>query len=399
MKVLLIDVNCKRSSTGKIVYDLYQELNKNNIEASIAYGRGPKINEKNIYKFGLDLETILHMIMTRITGLTGIYSVISTMRLIRYIKKFKPDVVHIHELHAYFVNLKPLINHLKKNNIKVIHTFHCEFMYTGKCGYAYDCEKFKTQCFKCPRLKEYPKSLFLDFTKHMYKQKKKLYIGFDNLTIVTPSKWLLDRVKSSFLKDKKMLVINNGIDVNVFKPYETKDLRNKHNLKDEFIVLAVAPNLMSNIKGGFEVLKLADNLKEENIKIMMIGVEEPENINLPNVIALARTNDQVELAMYYSLADVYVILSERENFPTTCIEALASGTPVIGYDTGGTKETVPMGYGEFVPYKDISKVKELIIKHKNEKIFKEKTECAKMGKLLYSKENMFKGYFKLYENN
>ncbi|MDD3382528.1 MAG: glycosyltransferase, partial [Bacilli bacterium] len=224
MKVLLIDVNCKRSSTGKIVYDLYQELNKNNIEASIAYGRGPKIKEKNIYKFGLDLETILHMIMTRITGLTGIYSVISTMRLIRYIKKFKPDVVHIHELHAYFVNLKPLINHLKKNNIKVIHTFHCEFMYTGKCGHAYECEKFKTLCFKCPRLKEYPKSFFLDFTKYMYKQKKKLYKDFDNLTIVTPSKWLLDRVKSSFLKDKKMLVINNGIDVNVFKPYETKDL-------------------------------------------------------------------------------------------------------------------------------------------------------------------------------
>ena len=219
-------------------------------------------------------------------------------------------------------------------------------MYTGKCGHAYECEKFKTLCFKCPRLKEYPKSLFFDFTKLMHKQKIKMYQGFDNLTIVTPSKWLLERVKTSFLKDKKMLVINNGIDVNIFKEYDTKEVKEKHNLKDEFIVLAVAPNLMSKEKGGMEVLKLAESLKGENIKIIMIGVEDPKKINLTNVIALPRTVNQIELAMYYSLADVYVILSKRENFPTTCIEALACGTPVVGYDTGGVKETVPFEYGE-----------------------------------------------------
>ncbi|MGI6710762.1 MAG: glycosyltransferase [Bacilli bacterium] len=398
MKVLLIDVNCKRSSTGKIVYDLYQELNKNNIEAHIAYGRGPKIKEKNIYKFGLDLETIFHMIMTRLTGLTGIYSPFSTFRLIRYIKRIKPDVVHIHELHAYFVNLKPLIKYLKKKNIKVIHTFHCEFMYTGKCGHAYECEKFKALCFKCPRLKEYPKSLFFDFTKRMYKQKIKMYEGFDNLTIVTPSKWLLERVKTSFLKDKKMLVINNGIDVNIFKEYDTKEIKEKHNLKDEFIVLAVAPNLMSKEKGGPEVLKLAESLKEKDIKFIMIGLDEPEKVNLDNVIALPRTANQIELAKYYSLANVFVMLSEKENFPTTCIESIACGTPVIGYDVGGAKETAPKGCGEFVPYGDIKKIKELILKEKQEKIFKEKDECVLLGKTLYSKEKMFKEYFKLYKN-
>ena len=239
MKVLLIDVNCKHSSTGKIVYDLYAALNRQGHTAAVCYGRGPLVKEPDIFKFGLDAETWLHALLTRITGLTGYFSPISTMRLLRFIKRFQPDVVHIHELHAYFVNIGPVMRYLKAHNIKTVWTFHCEFMYTGKCGHANDCEKWKTQCGPCPQLHEYPKSLFFDFTKKMFEDKKKWFTGFDNLTIVTPSQWLANRVKQSFLKVKNIQVIRNGVDTaNIFYPRDYASIKVKHNLTDEKIVLA-----------------------------------------------------------------------------------------------------------------------------------------------------------------
>jgi glycosyltransferase involved in cell wall biosynthesis len=175
-KILLIDVNCKNSSTGKIVYDLFQYLNAKGRNAEVCYGRGPSIKEKGIYKFGLDFETFFHAAFARITGYNGYFSPLSTIRLIKYIKKFKPDIIHIHELHAYFINIKQLFNFIKKNHIKVITTLHCEYMYTGKCGHAYDCIKYRSCCGKCPALHEYPKSLFFDKTKQMFLMKKNLYM-------------------------------------------------------------------------------------------------------------------------------------------------------------------------------------------------------------------------------
>lgn len=347
MKVLLIDVNCKHSSTGKIVYDLYTELNNSGNEAAICYGRGPLIKEKNIFKFGIDLETLFHAGMSRVTGLMGFFSIFSTIRLINFINKFNPDVVHIHELHAYFVNYGPVIKYLKKKNIRTIWTFHCEFMYTGKCGYAYQCEKWKTECHNCPQVKEYPKSLYFDFSRMMFNYKKKLLSNFDNLTIVTPSDWLANRVKSSFLTNKKTIVINNGIDTTVFSPKNVSSLRSKLNLKDEKIVLSVAPDLLSERKGGKLVLKLASELKNENIKFIMIGVEKPDEINEKNVIVIGRTSNQTELAEYYSLADLFFLSSKIENYPTTCLESISCGTPVLAFDVGGTREIVEK-YGKCI---------------------------------------------------
>ncbi len=199
MKVLLIDVNCKKSSTGKIVYDLYQRLKDNGHEVAICYGRGDIVEGDNIFKFGIDLETNIHAGLARLIGLNGYFSPISTNRLIGFIDEFNPDVVHIHELHAYFVNFKPLLSYLERKKVKVIWTFHCEYMYTGKCGHAYECEHWKSECGQCPAIKEYPKSLFFDFTKKMFQDKKSSLLNMD-FTIVTPSNWLAERVKMSFLK-------------------------------------------------------------------------------------------------------------------------------------------------------------------------------------------------------
>lgn len=270
-RVLLLDVNCKGSSTGKIVYDLYTNLRADGRAAAICYGRGENIEEENIYKFGLDWETNIHAGLSRITGYNGYFSYFSTRRLINYIEQFKPDLIHIHELHAYFVNIKLLIEYIKSKNIPVVWTFHCEYMYTGKCGHAYECKNYQNECGNCPAVKDYPKSLWLDKTRQMLEMKKKL-LGDWNFTIVTPSQWLADRVKTSFLKDKEIKVIHNGIDTNVFHLVDANDLKKELNIPENSkVVVAVAPNIMSESKGGKWVLKLAEKMKNENVFFVLVG--------------------------------------------------------------------------------------------------------------------------------
>lgn len=353
MKVLLIDVNCKNSSTGNIVYNLYSYLNSTGNDAAICYGRGPRIKEKNIFKFGLDIETYLHAFLTRITGFTGCFSFFSTKRLIMYIRKYKPDVVHIHELHAYFVNIKPLISYLKKNRIKTIMTLHCEFIYTGKCGHSIECEQWKTECKNCPHLHEYVSTIWFDHTNYMFKQKKKLLENFDGLSIITPSEWLGKRVNESFLKNKPLKIIHNGIDTSVFFPRKREHLRSKLGIgKAEKVVLSVAPHLMTKEKGGLIVREIAARFKNKNVRFIMVGVDGVRCEYESNLIISGPIYDKNLLAEYYSLADVFLICSERENFPTTCIEAQCCGTPIYGFDTGGTRETCISEYN-LVGYDDI----------------------------------------------
>ena len=288
MRILFIDVNCKYSSTGKIVYDLYRNLRKAGHKAAICYGRGELVKEPGIYKFGLDWETCLHAALSRITGYNGCFSYFSTRRLLRYIDYFKPDIIHIHELHAYFVNLAPLINYIKRRKIKVVWTFHCEYMYTGKCGHAYECEKWKTECGGCPYLRDYPKALFLDKTKQMFRRKKELMRDLD-VTVVTPSKWLAGRVKQSFLKDKEVRVVHNGIDTSVFKPVDASRLKRELGIPDKNkVVLSVAPDIMSKRKGGKWILALARKMETQKVKDVTFvlvggGIRENKNGCLPKV--------------------------------------------------------------------------------------------------------------------
>lgn len=272
-RILLIDVNCQNSSTGKIVYDLYQSLRADGRQVAVCYGRGSRIEGENICKFGLDFETKIHAGLSRMTGYNGYFSPLSTKRLIDYIDKYKPDIIHMHELHAYFVNVKPLITHIKKKGIPVVWTFHCEYMYTGKCGHAYECQNFQHRCGNCPAVRDYPKSLYFDKTEQMLMMKKELLAEWD-FTIVTPSQWLADRVGFSFLKEKRIKVIHNGIDTDVFKPVDTAALRKELGIaKENKVVLAVAPDIMSERKGGKWVMQLAQKMKNEKVVFVLIGKE------------------------------------------------------------------------------------------------------------------------------
>lgn len=387
MKILFINSVYKTGSTGKIVYDLKRELEKNGHETYVCYGRGQDFKEKGVVRFSYNLETLFHAFLSRIIGLMGYFSYFSTRRLINRIKKFKPDVVHIHETHSYFVNYLSLMEYLKKENIKTIWTFHCEYMYTGNCGYAYECEKWRNICENCPDIKRYPKSLFFDFTHKMFLDKKRAFQNFNNLIIATPSQWLKDRVKNSFLKDKRVEVVYNGVNTEIFKPRDFSHLKKKHNLENKKIILSVAPNIMSDRKGGKWVVKLAEKCLDLNYIFILIGVKDLNQKFPDNVIALGRTENQIELAEYYSLADVFLICSQKETFSMTCAEAISCGTQVIGFKSGAP-ETVFLD-SIFVDYGDLSTLKKEVENYlKNDLII--------IKKDIYSIKKMYQEYLKLY---
>lgn len=358
VKVLLIDVNYGESSTGKIVQDLHEALLAHGDEPAVCYGRGEDRSDpsRKILKFGLDWETRLHAGLTRLTGYTGRFSPRSTRRLVRYIDEFNPDIIHIHELHAYFVDIVYLLEHIASKGIPVVWTFHCEFMYTGKCGHAYECEGWLRGCGSCPHLSDYVATLWFDHTHEMLKEKQRVLEKL-NLSIVCPSEWLATRVRQSFLGDRDIQVVHNGIDARIFYPRDADDLRSELGIKaGERIALAVAPNLMDIRKGGQWFLQLAKKNEEKNIKFIMVGVSEgtePDDVG-KNVIVKGLISDKNLLAKYYSIADVFVICSKRENYPTTSIEAQACGTPVIGFNTGGTRDTVAPSMRQYlVTYEDL----------------------------------------------
>lgn len=396
MKVLLIDVNCKQSSTGKIVYDLFSGLKGDGHKAAICYGRGEVIKEEGIYKFGYDWETNIHAGLSRLTGLNGYYSYFSTQRLIKFIDKFKPDVIHIHELHAYFINITSLIKHIKKLGIKVVWTFHCEYMYTGKCGHANKCLGYKNGCGHCPAVKEYPKSFIFDRTAKMWLDKYELLKDW-NFTIVVPSQWSKDRVKSSFLTNKNIQVIYNGIDTNVFysrSQEEIESLRKEYRLKSKKVVLAVAPNIMDQRKGGKYVIEIAKQYHDRNTQFVLVGANETKRI-ADNVQLIRRTKNQDELAVWYSLADVFVICSEKETFSMTCAEALCCGTRVVGFKCGAPETVFKTPLAYFVD-RDISEISKFIQFILNQQSDKE--SISNIAKKKYSCIEMYNNYLYEYVN-
>ena len=391
MKVLFIDVTCKYGSTGNIVYSLHQSCIANGIESAVCYGRGPKLREPNIHKFGLNIETYIHAFLTRVTGYTGCFSFFSTRRLIKFIKKFNPDIVHIHELHAYFVNVVPLLSFLKKRGTKVIFTNHCEFLYTGKCGHSKECTRYQDQCGSCPHVKDYPASLFFDHTAHMLFQKKSVFQDWDNCYFTSPSKWLNNKMSLSFLKDKARFVVHNGIDTKQFFFSGSKTKQGKQKT-----ILSIAPNIMSDLKGGYRVLELAKRFQQEEINFILVGSDKKISGELPsNATILPRINDKNKLIQLYNSADAFLICSSNETFPTTSLEAQCCGLPIYGFDVGGVKETIVEGNGILVPFPNIDALEELI----RRQIFKpiDHQAISKRGIARFSNDTMFENYLHLYQ--
>ena len=285
-----------------------------------------------------------------------------------------------------------LFKYLKKKDIPVIWTLHDNWAFTGRCA-QFRCEKWKTGCENCPHLDYYPKSLFLDNTNAVWKVREKLYNSLKKLTIVTPSKWLAGLVKESFLKNNHNIrVINNGINLDLFKPTENI-FRKDHNLEGKIILLAVA-YYWDDGKGLNVFKKLATELPD-NYQIVMVGTNDDVDKQLPdNIISIHKTYNQEELIKIYSAADAFVNPSTDDNFPTVNMEAIACGLPVITYNTGGCAEIIDETCGIEVESGNYEKMKESILELGKTKYFT-KDNCIKRSKL-YNMTDKYREYIELY---
>ena len=397
MKVAQVNVVFKKGSTGKIVYDLHSMLLENGHESIVCYGRKEMGSKKGIYKISSEIEAKFHALYARISGFSYSSSYFATKKLIHVLEKEQPDVVHLQCLNGYFVNIYKVLNYLKKNKIPTVLTLHAEFMYTGGCGHAYDCEKWKTGCGNCPQLKDATHSLLIDTTANQWEMMKSSFKNFENLKIVAVSKWLETRARiSPILAGKEFYVIGNGIDTtNVFKPIPFDLLKEKHGLKDEKIALYVSPSFNSPSKGGHFILELAKRLENENIKFIAVGFDGDENLLPKNIIGVRHTIDQIELAKYYSMADVTVLTSKRETFSMVCAESLSCGTPVVGFKAGAPEQIALKEYSEFVEYGDVDALENILLKWLD-KDNGNLQELSKLAKEEYSRELMFKRYVTVY---
>ena len=260
MKVLQVNCVYGQGSTGKLTRDLHKELQKRSIASVVCYGRGAKVHEPGVYKTCGEGYSKLNNLLSRFTGLMYGGCFFSTNKLIRRIKTEQPDVVHLQCINGYFVNIYRLITWLKKQEIKTVLTLHAEFMYTGNCGHSLECEKWKTGCGSCPRLRQETKSLLFDRTARAYRKMQQAFADFnENLTVVSVSPWLKNRAEQSpILAGKRHCVVSNGVNTEVFHPYNTEDLRKRYGLQNEKILFHATPFFSedpAHLKGGFYILK------------------------------------------------------------------------------------------------------------------------------------------------
>lgn len=358
MKIVQINSVCGKGSTGKICAEISKLLTRENVENYVLYSLGNSDYPLGI-KFTDNKYIKLQALKTKIFGNYGFNSKKATKSLISELEKIKPDIVHIHNIHSNDVNLEMLFEYFKENpEIKLYWTFHDCWAFTAYCPYFVmaRCEKWTSGCFKCPQRKKF--SFIFDKSSKLYKKKKELFSNL-NLTIITPSRWLGDLAKQSFLKDYEVKVINNGINLDVFKPTES-DFRKKYGLENKKIVLGVAFDWGK--RKGLDVFVELSKRLPENYQIVLVGTNDKVDNVLPsNIISIHRTNNQRELAEIYTTSDVLANPTREENYPTVNIEALACGTPVVTFKTGGSPEIIDEKTGTVVDVDDIDAFESAVV--------------------------------------
>ena len=363
MKVLLINAVCGTGSTGKICAAIAQQYESEGHQVKIAYGRDgfvPEQFHKYAVRIGSDLSVRFHGVHTRVTDRHGFASRVATRRFLKWAEKYNPDIVWLHNIHGYYINIGMLFKWIKsRSGMQVKWTLHDCWAFTGHCSYFsfVGCDRWKTGCHDCPQKAEYPASRVCDASRWNYEKKKALFTGVKNLTVITPSNWLANLVKESFLKEYPVEVVYNTINTEIFKP-TPGDFREKHGLQNKKMILGVA-SIWEKRKGLDDFVKLAGML-DDDYRIVLVGITAEQAKTLPeNIIAISRTNNQKELAEIYTAADVFFNPTYEDNYPTVNLEAQACGTKVVTYDTGGCKETLDE-MGGVIPQAEITVAAELI---------------------------------------
>lgn len=358
MRVAQINSVCGKGSTGKICAGICFVSLSSGIENKVFYSNGFSSLPYS-HKFSTNGNIRFQSLKAKLFGNYGFNSLKATKKLIQQLDIYKPDIVHIHNLHGHDVNFEMLLAYLKEKKIRVVYTFHDCWAFTGYCTYftMAKCDRWKSKCYHCPLRGEF--SWFFDRSTKNQDKKKKAFFGLD-LTIVTPSNWLAAIVKNSFLKDNEIKTINNGIDLNVFRPTQSS-FRKEKGLEGKKVLLGVADRW--DRRKGFDVfLSLSRDLPDD-FRIVLVGIDQKVRKTLPNnIIAIQKTQNQTELAGLYSSADLFVNPTREDNYPTVNLESLACGTPVLTYRTGGSPEIIDDTCGSVVATDDLEALENEIIR-------------------------------------
>jgi len=397
MKILQINTTANTGSTGRIAEDLGRCIIEQDGQSYIAYGRTKQKSASSLIKIGNNSDIQFHGLHSLLFDMHGFGSASATKKFVQHLEENTPDIIHLHNLHGYYLNIRVLFNYLERLNIPVVWTLHDCWPFTGHCSYFdfVGCDRWITGCYACPNRKGYPKSLFIDRSVSNYQKKKELFCNLKRMAIVTPSNWLACHVRTSFLGAYPVQVIHNGVDLERFKPVESSAIRKKYGVDGCAVVLGVA-SIWDKRKGFDDFLQLRA-LLDGKTRIVLLGLNQEQIERLPEgIIGIRRTENIEELVALYSVADVFVNPTWVDNFPTTNIEALACGTPVVTYNTGGSPEAVSDATGIVVRKGDVSElfdaVRIVIKKGKNAY----KADCINRAVTMFDSKKRYQDYLDLY---
>ena len=397
MKVVYINsFNC--GSTGNLMLSTGEYIRKKGEEFFFCCPSSRTNRKKNIKNqifIGNRISRNIHLKLSQIIGICGVFSYVSTMLFLKKIDEIQPDIIHINNLHNGYINIPMLFNYIKRNEIATVWTMHDCWGFTAYCPHfdTVKCEKWKNGCNNCPQYRDVlSSSPYIDNSSLMWKLKRKWFLGVNNMLTVSPSRWTSNRIKESFLRDYSNKVIYNGIDITVFYPRESY-FKCDNNIADKHMVLGVA--FEWGYRKGLDVFERLSEIITEDYKIVLVGIDEKRAAKLPsNIICIHRTASQTKLAEIYSAADVYVNPTREEVFGLVNVEALACGTPVITFDSGGSPETIDDSCGYVVPRDDYNKLL-CAIKNVCEKHPFLEENCVKRAQK-FSIERMCEEYYTTY---
>lgn len=391
-KLLIINITCNQGSTGKISEQVGLMMKQRGWEVFLAHGaRRVNPSELSTIPFSSVKGEYLHALKSLLFDADGLGSTVATKRLVERIKEIKPDVIQMHNLHGYYLNYPVLFEYLNSTNIPIVMTLHDCWSFTGHCVHFViaGCDKWKTGCHDCELKSKQPKpSLLWDRSKRNYSLKEKCFASNPNIHVVAVSNWLGELVKQSLLRNNPLHIIHNGIDLATYRPHGKKN-------GGKFKVLAVS-NVWHKDKGLYDIYKLRELLSGDDYNFILVGLTEKQVKTLPSgIVGITRTSNQQELVDLYSNANVLINPTYADSFPTINLEAMACGTPVITYNTGGSPESVTEKTGLIVNTGDVEAMASAIKTLKVNPLSSD--DCRIRAEEYYNKDKCFMSYVQLYE--
>ncbi len=400
-RLLQINITANWGSHGKIAEGIGRLAMDHGWESVIAYGRWSNPSQSRLYHIGSMMDERWHCMAARLLDNQGLMSRGATARLIAFINNYRPSLIHLHNIHGYYLHYPMLFEYLSRADIPVVWTLHDCWAFTGHCAhYIYaGCEKWQTHCHHCPQIGTYPKSYFMDRSARNYDLKRTAFTSVPRLTIVPVCQWLKNEVARSFLKDLSVHRIYNGIDLDVFRPSADKEtVKKKYGISaDKHLILGVASNWY---RKGLEDFFLLRRSLPDDYAVAVVGLNraEEEKARRHGLIGIRRTGNVGELTSLYTLADVYCNLTWEDNFPTTNLEAMACGTPVVAYRTGGCPEAITSETGIVVDRGDVEGMARAIRAIVDDGADRYERACRQHIEANYDQKQRFAEYLHLYES-